>query len=172
MAFRRLLVIVPLALVLWSGSVAANAQTTVAPPGNSGVDEYVETVPSANGPSHQSPSKPSESSLPSSTQQALRSKGSDGAAVVQLASTNGEASQAGVKSHGDKGKNKGGADHVLPTDPAVGSAASGSSDSLPVAVIKSVTKSGSGGMGLLLPLILGFALIAGASSFLIRRRSR
>jgi hypothetical protein len=147
-----------LALVLLS-PVPAGAADTNAPPGNSGVDEYVEAIPGATGsrPAERlgnSPSSPS--SLGAETRRQLAALGSDGRAVAGL-----------VAATAPKQAKRPAA------TPSSGSSAKPSEDVGNVAVGRAAAKvaTGSGGLGLLLPVALIAIVAAGAASRLIRRRA-
>src|SRR4051794_9577781 len=80
MSLRLRMLPVLAALIL--PAATASAQSTVAPPGNSGVDQYFEAVPGATGATPaQSGRKPV---LPSATRRKLDAAGKDGAAVSRI----------------------------------------------------------------------------------------
>jgi hypothetical protein len=146
---------------------AAAAQETNAPPGNSAIDEYLETVPSASGNrpatgeggSHEA-GNPSE--LPAVVAGALRDRGADGRAVADLVRSSRRVRR------GDAPDQIAGA---KPRDPV----AEPRGDS-PLTSVAHVVRGGgdAGGMGAALPAILLGSLAAlGAIIFvrLTRRRS-
>lgn len=165
----RLALLITLALVL-GGSLAgtpASAQTVNAPPGLSGVDEYLETVPGAEGaerpgagqdpadgraPAEEVDAR-AETVLSAATRRELERAGADGQAVRRLAATNSprESSSAanaqevsGLRLEGgDKRGTAGAVASVL---------------------------TGSAGAGLVLPLGLALATLALAMGALARRR--
>lgn len=133
---------------------AANAQSTIAPPGNAGVDEYVEVVPSADGPRHGRSDPGAGGGVPADTEQRLGEQGADGQAVVQLAG----GSKTGKPPKGDQ------------AGPRVSPGLDSGSESVPAAVVRAVTDA-SGGMGALFPAVLAAALFAGGLAVLLRRRA-
>ena len=62
-------------------AVAPAAAETIAPPGNSGVDQYMEVVPSAQGPA--APGTPQRALL-SAVQRKLQSQGAEGRQLAQI----------------------------------------------------------------------------------------
>jgi hypothetical protein len=129
--------------------------------GNSEVDQYTETVPGACGNEQTGGSNGGDSGgtpLSPGATEALQGLGADGASVARFAeetspgagrdagSGNGAAGATGTGSAGDDGSSGFG---------ALIDAAGGSDD---------------GGMGILLPLILGGVALAGLSYALLRRR--
>jgi len=164
--------------------VGSGARThRIAPPGNSGVNQYVENVPTAKGgrPTGTIHSgggaasaggggggSGSSGTIPSGTEHALQAHGSAGRAAAALASATapgglGSATAARGRS---VGKASGGR-----TDASANVAGAGGA-SAPAAVLDSLTgTSGSGGLGILLPLILvGCLLAASALGYLRWRR--
>jgi hypothetical protein len=168
-----------LALALAPASVAGAA--SVAPPGNSGVDEYQESVPSADGnrPSKDHPDGGSGGGLTAAQKRKLDKLGPDGQAAAALADSTapGAADSTGSGS-GSGGSGTGGS----------GSGASGSSsgsgsgsgaasiDDDPryaapsVADAFSRAAAGSGGMGAALPALLVVTVLGGAAWLILRRR--
>jgi hypothetical protein len=143
------------------GPVApAGAQQTIAPPGNSGVQQYLETVPSARG--NETPSSHSRGAskgqtgqnrdqLPPSTQTQLARHGEEGRKLEALVAATGPSSRS-------KGIRRSSRPEPTPRSSAFHSAAAGLT-----------AGSGSGGMGLLLPaLLLGSAIVLGGIA--VRRR--
>lgn len=92
---RALVVLVALALACPAASLAEPPQTN-APPGNSGIDEYLETVPGASG--NKRPRPPGQGGAGSSLSPALRARlerqGADGKALANAidATSSGRAS--------------------------------------------------------------------------------
>ena len=148
---RVLSVLVALALVALPS--AASAQATTAPPGNSAIDEYLETVPSATG--NQRPGTPgtggkNDSVLTKAERTKLEQLGPDGKALADaIDATAPPAAKPGQK-----------------LDESAGAGRS------PIgAVLEAVTGTGSGGgMGIFLPLIL-LASLLGVIALALRRRS-
>jgi len=166
-------------------SVAAAKNHTVAPPGNSAVQQYVETFPTANGgqPTNSvhhgggpgesgrsggsggpggsaggSGSGASGSSvIPAATQQALRSQGSEGRAAAAVL---GATAPSGV------GHLRGGGSAKASAPASPGGGISPTS-----AVVKALTGSGSGGgLGVLLPIILVSSLLLASVLGILRHR--
>jgi len=147
---RFIVTLVVLALGL---PIAAHAQapSATAPPGNSAIDEYLETVPGAGG-----------STRP-------RAPGADGAGGVLTA-----AQRARLERLGPDGRAL--ADTVDATSPAPrqGSPKAPTSDGRsPVGEVLDTFggSDGGGGMGILLPTILIAALLAAITLVLLRRRA-
>jgi hypothetical protein len=134
-------------------AAAAGAPTPPqnAPPGNAGVQEYVETVPSGAGHRHThgiARARGRSGALGASARQALAALGTEGAATAELA----EASAPDGRSR-------------RPVSPGDGL-------SFPGAVLeRALGGSGPGGMGLVFPLLLILSAIAAAGYSLWRRRS-
>ena len=131
------------------------------PPGNSQVSQYIETgtVPGSCGNQSINPSRsPSGQPFSSSTSHELQNLGPAGAATAQLAAATAPpgGSGGGKSSGGGSGKS---------------SAGGGPSSSIP-AQVGSVLGTGdsSGGMGFVLPLIIGVTILAGVAYLLHRRR--
>ncbi|MDP2710968.1 MAG: hypothetical protein Q8O56_07095 [Solirubrobacteraceae bacterium] len=153
---RAILALAVLALAL---PAAAQAQTpkTNAPPGNSAIDEYLETVPGATG--NQRPRPPARN-------------GGDGAAVLSAAE------RARLERLGPDGETL--ADAVEATAPARETQAK-PDVTLPEGEGRSPTREllgaiggndgGGGGMGVVLPAILVAALLAVITTVLLRRRA-
>jgi len=148
---------------------SANAATS-APPGNSGVDQYAETLPSSGGsvPSEpggakgqggqsgsdgernqSAPSPVPERVLPPVPERALPRAGADGA--------EGPAPQGkGAARKGSRGKNRSG-------DAEGGGSGLGNA-------VDQLAGGDSGGMGIALPIMMGFSLLAALFLFGLRRR--
>lgn len=162
MARRALTVVAAgalLALALPSPSVAQCGDRVAE--GNSEIDQYLESVPGACG--DRRPGAGNEgteggsgtnasTSVPPAAAAALEALGADGAAAVAVA----EATSAGDRGAAaeDRGESASG-DAPSPTG-LVGDALSGSADD--------------GGLGLLLPLILGLVALGGVALAIARRR--
>ena len=149
-------------VVLLALPVSAVAKLrTIAPPGNSGVSQYQEDVPTAKG------NRPTDTIVPgggshgggasggtisTSTLRALDKQGSAGRKAAALAEATAPGSAPPAKSGGAN--------------------TSGNSGSSPVtSVVKALTgSSSSGGLGPLLPIILAVSLLGAAALALLRRR--
>ena len=158
---------------------AANARgTTLAPPGNSAVSHYLESVPTASG------SRPastihvggggsggsggggggagSSSPVPATTQQALARQGSDGLAAAALARATAPITAAPPAGHRGMPSATSGA---APTSGA------GSGSSAVATLVNALTGGSSqGGLGPLLPIILVASAIAAVALAAVRRR--
>jgi hypothetical protein len=140
---RRSCVLLSCALLLCLPAAGA-AQETNAPPGNSAIDEYLETVPSASGDrpaagGGQNQAEPAP--LPPAAARALRGRGADGRAVADLV----RESPASRRGRGSDAPPKVVAPGESPLG-SIGRAVRGAGDS--------------GGMGAALPAILLTALAA------------
>ena len=151
-ALSRRTAVITVALALCA--VTPAAAETIAPPGNAGVDQYLEVVPSAKGPS---------------AQRKLQSQGAEGRKLAQIVRTTAPAQTATTK-------------RSKPATTDKRPAASHSASSRPVAVprgdppLASVVQaigdgSGSGGMGPVLPALLIVSTVVLAALALWRRRS-
>jgi hypothetical protein len=149
--------------LLASLSSVALAQDFNAPPGNSGVDQYLETVPEAGGNRPASDRKPSQ--LPARTVKRLEEAGSDGRAVAKLVASSGlaKAKQLPAPPKGSERKSAGEKRSKATEQPRA----------VP-GTIAAPTLGGSadGGMGILLPLLLGLSTLAALLFLLYRRRSQ
>jgi len=151
---RVLLVLVALALLALPGAAGAQSPQTNAPPGNSAIDEYLETVPGATG--NQRPGTP---------------RSGDSAAGALTA-----AERARLERLGPDGKAL--ADAVDATAPAASKpktdtpapAAEGRSP-LSGVLDAAVGRDGGDGMGALLPAILLATLLGVVALVVMRRRS-
>ena len=164
--FRRTMITV--AAVAGIGILAPSALAQQqSPPDNSAIDEYTESVPGATG------NKPSSSlgdgsgeagsgggSLSPSTIAQLEALGADGAAAAALADAGSPGKGGGSGSVRDRGPG---------SEP--GAAQGGSVSGIESVVSQVLGDDDSGGMGILLPLILLGSLVAvGAVAALTRRR--
>lgn len=150
---RRLAI--PLAcLLLATLPAGASAQRGNAPPGNSGIDEYVESIPDAGGnrPTEGIGSVEGASRLSRRSQRALAARGSVGTAAANLAGAT--APEKRRLDPSEEGRSE---------DAASGPAS---------AVRRAVTGSGEGGMGLVLPVILVLTVLAAASIAVARWTTR
>ncbi|HWF74391.1 MAG TPA: hypothetical protein VG186_13670 [Solirubrobacteraceae bacterium] len=159
---RRAVIALLVSLVLPTSAVAAKG--TIAPPGNSGVSQYQEDVPTAKGSQPSNTIAPgggtngpgsSSGALSPSTVRALDKQGSAGRKAAALAQAT--APRIGRPAGPPAVKTVG------------GSQTSGSS---PVSsVVKALTgSSSSGGLGPLLPIILIASLLGAVALALVRRR--
>jgi hypothetical protein len=137
---------------------ASAAAIKCAPPGNAGVDQYFETVPGSScnrgttGPGN-GPGGGSHGSLPPGTSSQLSKQGPVGQAVERL-----------VSSSGTNGRRTGA------NGSRTGAALSGSASG-PLSALLDPLASGSssGGVGILLPIFLGVALVLVVLAVIARR---
>src|SRR5207248_7775644 len=130
-------------LALGAASPAAAQTTKVAPPGNSGVDEYLETVPTAGGGKASGSAGGGHHQLPASVRRALSAQGADGRAALTSAEATAPSSASGSKTTGGHG----GTTKLAPQ-----AVRSPSGESLPSAIAHALTGDGQGGMGIWLPI--------------------
>jgi hypothetical protein len=160
-------------LALPASSLAASC----APPGNAGVDQYFETVPGANC-NHSSSGGGGHhggGSLPPGTSAQLSKQGSVGNAVKNLVASSGVSSSGGGSGSNTGGNSAGhhkasGNSSVTPT-PTANLSGSGRSP-LSGLLHPVLTGSSSGGIGVLLPVLLGSALALALLMTVLRRRFR
>jgi hypothetical protein len=147
-------------------AVAPAAADTVAPPGNSGVDQYMEVVPSAKGPAAPGTQR---HALPSAVRRQLQSQGAEGRRLARIVNTTGPARPATTKRSQPNTKTTyPGAKHSAAERPA----RVPRGDSPLASVAKAIGDgSGSGGMGPVLPLLLVVSTSVLAAIALWRRRS-
>ena len=150
---RAIAALVVLALAL-PALAHAQAPQTNAPPGNSAVDEYLETVPGASGnarPRAPTPSGAAGSALTAAERARLERLGPDGKTLADAVEATAPAKRAAAS---DK----------LDLDGGGGSPARELLDAV-------AGDDGGGGMGLVLPAILIAALLAAITLVLLRRRA-
>lgn len=168
---RILPLIAGLLLALLAAAPALAQDKTVAPPGNSGVDEYLEVVPGAGGDTPASGgatggsggSQTPSSTLGSKTATQLEQLGTDGKKAAQLAAAGAPTDRATARKRAKS--------DVLGSEAEQGkSIASDGGDR--VGTIATALSGEGGGMGLLFPLLLGGTLAAALALFAARRVSR
>ena len=156
---RRLAALIACLLGLTVPAVSAQAQT--APPGNSGIDEYVETAPSASGgrstrgESGGGGAPGAAATLPGDTRRALEAQGADGKRLAELL----ESEAANPRSSG------------APRRSSAPLADGDGGDSAFEAIVQTATSGSSDGMGIVLPLILVGSLLLVLATALLRRRA-
>lgn len=145
---------------------AAEAQQTTAPPGNSGIDQYVETVPGATGNRRPERKPGGTRGLTGETRRALEAQGEDGARAADLAAASAPETPASSPAKGGGGKASG-PDAATPLVRAEGSSRS------PVEAVVEAVAGGGGesGMGPILPILLALMLASMIGAALLRRRS-
>jgi hypothetical protein len=143
---NRLAVALAVFLALLAMPCVASAEKGHAPPGNSGIDEYVESIPTAKGNRPTGKLRPGRTSLLSAQARGkLRAAGADGRRVEALVRKT--APRRRARSTTSQGDSPG-------EFASLGEALSGSNQ---------------GGMGVALPIILALTLLVLGSVFLIRR---
>jgi hypothetical protein len=149
---RALVALVAIALVLPATAAAApQAPQTNAPPGNSAIDEYLETVPGATGNTR--PGQKGGGGLTAAQRARLQRLGPDGKTLANAVDATSSAPPTAKTKH----------ESAVPTN-------SGRS---PISqVLNTFTGSDDGiGMGAVLPAILIAALLAAVVAVLLRRRA-
>ena len=153
---RVLSVLVALALLALPAAATAQAPTTNAPPGNSAIDEYLETVPGATGNTRTRPPGGSGGSgndaLTAAERARLERLGPDGKALADAVDATAPSKDA-----------------ATPKPTATALPAQGRS---PVSgVLDTVTGTDGDGMGMLLPAILLATVLGAIALVVVRRRS-
>lgn len=165
---RILNTLASLAAALLLLAAPASARRVIAPPGNSGVGQYVEVVPGAGGSTPVGGHSSNGPVLTPAQRRQLEAAGGSGKALASFVQRTGvarsKASTSGSSARGSTGSRS--------SKAAQGSAGGSSSHSLPAAVQDSATRSAAGG-GLGWGLPAGLAAIAlAAVGFAIARRRR
>lgn len=151
-------VLVVLVLLALPAAAAAQAPLTNAPPGNSAIDEYLETVPGATG--NQRPRQPGtaggDAVLTPAQRKRLEALGPDGKALADAVEATAPPKPANAKP---------GTTNLTETGEAGGRS--------PIsAVLDAATgQDGGGGMGIVLPGILLASLLGTIALVVLRRRS-
>jgi hypothetical protein len=127
---------------------AAGAQTSIAPPGKSGADQYFETIPSARGNVAPPPANGTGAAAATAGERRLARLGKDGQAAAAVAA----AAAPGSGPH------------------ARGRSAPSGSDASSTSLRRLITGSDSGGLGIWLPILLGASLLGAIVFALLRRR--
>ncbi|MEA2266092.1 MAG: hypothetical protein QOE27_1675 [Solirubrobacteraceae bacterium] len=171
---RRLAASVVCSILLATASVAgAAARQTLAPPGNSGVDQYFETVPGAGGnvgvrplPAS-APTSAAGSGAPgraaSGQARALARFGADGRAAAAVAAATRPAGPGRPGSGSGSGPGSGPGPRGFAPPPKPTGAAS--------ALLTVLGGSDQGGLGIAFPLVLAGALAGAVLVLALRRRS-
>ncbi len=161
------------ALALYLVLPASSALAATAPPGNSEVNQYAETLPGGGGENTVNPPaavpvavagvataaarvRGGAPVIPAQTQRQLDQLGPDGQAAAALAEANAPQSPAGAPAKGAGG----------------GGGGAGKGDSVVGAVTGALTGSDQGGMGAFLPIALFGVAGLGIGYALARRRAR
>jgi hypothetical protein len=172
MVTRILVRLLTLALVIPTAA-AAQGPATLAPPGNSGVSQYLEVVPTDNGSRPSSSQGPAGGGLTPSQRRTLDGLGPSGrtlAAVVAATSpepaSGGHSSAVAQPRSADTGTSR------PATQPAAAPSASGVRSPLS-SIASAAVGSGGGGMGWLLPAVLVVTTLAFVvRGFVVWRRGR
>lgn len=166
---KRLLVwLVVLGAVCAGPWLSAASAQVVAPPGNSGVDEYLEVVPEAGGdrpantPARAGAPLAREQVLDPQTSQALTDLGSDGRAVADTVTKSSPSDAPAAKRQAKNG---------ALADPVNGKMLVAGDGRGRVETMTAVLSGNSGGMGFAFPLILAATLAATLGAAVWRRRS-
>jgi hypothetical protein len=186
MGWVRPLVLGPLLLAMFASTATARAHRAV-PPGNPTILQYVETIPSAGGASpttsvsDRSGGGRSASGaggggpVATPTARSLAVAGADGRAALALSQAT---APARIRRLGPAAVPAGAVPSrrevpglPTPQTPVLAPGA-GRTPSVASAVLSALTGSGSRGLGLALPVMLGAGLLLGAGIALLRRRSR
>jgi hypothetical protein len=155
------------ALALFAAAPAA-AQETFAPPGNAGVDEYLETVPEAGGARPRDRRVKVPPVLPGEVRGQLQAQGADGAATADLAENQAPVPQKTDDSGGAAGAAGGGQSGTGGGGAASGGPISGEPRPAPAVVAEALTGSEEGAELWFPSLLLASGLAALA--FALRRR--
>jgi hypothetical protein len=151
-------------------TAASAALRTIAPPGDSAVSQYVESVPTANGQRPTVSLGDQASPLTPSQRQTLDRGGVNGrtlAAVVDATSPGATGSQPGRGAHAVSGNGvRGSVSAGLPPD-----AVSGKGVRSPVSSMLAAAVGSGGGMGILLPALM-LAVVLGVVAGIVLRRRR
>lgn len=152
---------------------AAHAQSGVTPPGNSALEQYLETVPSAGGSKVPGGGEGgSRTNVPAAVARQLEQAGADGQKVRELLETT--ATQEAV----DKAAKRKPSSSSSSSSSSSGSSSSGGtpavsgSGSAPTAVVKALTgDDAGGGFGVALPIFLLLSAAFGIGFVVLRGRS-
>ncbi len=158
---RRVVVLGLLALL--APAAPATAQRQVAPPGNAGVDEYLETVPGPDGNSPVDRNRRDRRALDPAVRRRLEAAGPEGRVAADVAEATAPRRPGGSRRRG--GSSAGSA------SPGVLLDRGGDGGGAPGAIARALTGSDDGGMGAGLPIVLLVSL-AGAVALVLTRRTR
>jgi len=151
--------------VLLAAVPTASAQDSNAPPGNSGVDQYLESVPSGSGSTSSNGVAAAKPGRPSTAvAKTLRSRGTAGAELERLVASTAPGKGAGGTGGSAPKAERGRSRQSSNTSP---SAQSGSRSGAIAATAAAATGSG-GGMGAWLPVLLGVAALAAIVALAVR----
>ena len=139
-------------LLLLLAAPGSRADHSIAPPGNSGVDQYRETIPSPTGDRIAGGPPGARSALGTTTMRALRERGADGRDAARAFRSTAPPSPSRRR----------------PSAPPVATGG----ESVARTVLTAASGTGAGGPGLLLPALLGGTLLGAAAFTLSGRRRR
>jgi hypothetical protein len=170
-----------LAALILPGIAGAKLRPVI-PPGNSGANQYEESIPTARGGQPSTGVRPgtdtrarggSPTALAPSTQRALAAQGQDGIQAAAAARATAPAGVRGV-AVGRTGKPAaGGTTSIAPAQSSITAGSHGSGSSPVSQVLQALTgSSAQGGLGVTLPVILIITLLAAAILAMIGRRRR
>jgi len=152
-------------------SVPVPAMAGIVPPDNSAANQYTETFPTAGGGSsteEKGGSTPAEA-LGVRNARRIEALGPDGKAAAALAAATAPAGNVARPGSSGKEAPRPGGDGMTSSSPVVSGSEVGSSSGLSEVLGQATGSSGSGQMGLLLPLVVA-ATIAWSVAYLWRRR--
>lgn len=156
---RRLTLLLLVLALLAPARAAAQGDATLAPPGNSAVTEYLETVPNAMGASPPRPGAPASGVLSASRRAALARLGADGRALAAVVDATAAPAVPGAA--GGRGS------HVRVSPAALSGAGV---PSRVVALLAAASgRDGGGGLGPVLPALMAAGLL-GTLAHALRRR--
>ena len=155
-----------LALIVLLLPAAASARLrTIAPPGDSAVSQYVESVPTAKGKSPTSSLGDQPGALTPSQSQALDRAGPDGRTLAAVVDATSPPASGAHRSGSHEASSGSGAGGTFPSG-----AISGKGARSPVSSVLAAATGSGGGMGLLLPVLMAAAALGVAVLALLRRR--
>lgn len=181
----RLSILLVLGALVLSGTAAAKPPTTIAPPGDSAVSQYVEDVPTDRGATPSPPSAGSQGgALTTGQARRLDGLGSQGRVLASVVNATAPAAAAGssrARGAGDSSAaGSGGAAAAgvgFGRGGSSGGAGTGSASALPLAggrspaslLVHAFVGGGAGGLGIILPAMM-LAAAFGAVAWSVRRR--
>ncbi|MHB8492534.1 MAG: hypothetical protein ACYDA6_10040 [Solirubrobacteraceae bacterium] len=150
--FRPFSLLAAVAAALLSAPTGASASRTIAPPGNSGVGQYVEVIPGSGGPAPVGSSPKQGPVLSASARHRLEASGPAGSAVAAFVQRTGTPRAGHAAAH-----------HGAP--------APGHGTLVPSAIPVRAASSAAGELGWGLPAALGAIVLLGLGILITRRRA-